>query len=403
MNNTNFKNRSYKNLVTATLGLLACMLITSTATAQLWIENEDVVLTKANKNNTFVRALPRFTNDIRIMGDVPFGDLGANQQLTVDSTLRSPDGTKFLIMQGDGNLVVYNEHNRPVWATGTDGSAAILLTLEDNGNLRMTDPVGNTVWQTGSNPTSGSNTLPRLHLRNDGQLQVIRIDGHVIWDANLMRFSDTGTDYSGLLPVMGPDFTPEIDNPFFEIRSGNQLHFKDTPGANQNFINDFFVNVIVEDSAGATFTQRYFVQLLEVAEPFVFSNGQLIVNGTAQSDVIDVEQFGPSVLVHVNGVTQHFDVVLAITINAGDGNDSVMVREGGDMGVIINGGSGDDVLTGGSGPDELNGDAGSDFLDGGSGDDFLAGGVGQDFLDGGPGIDTALDFGELGEANIEIR
>ena len=45
----------------------------------------------------------------------------ANQQITANN------GRAFLIMQGDGNFVLYEVHKGkhiPVWASGTDGSGA---------------------------------------------------------------------------------------------------------------------------------------------------------------------------------------------------------------------------------------------------------------------------------------
>ncbi|MED4226467.1 hypothetical protein [Neobacillus cucumis] len=47
----------------------------------------------------------------------------ANQQLNANN------GREFLIMQGDGNFVLYEVHkgqNIPVWASGTNAMAAVL-------------------------------------------------------------------------------------------------------------------------------------------------------------------------------------------------------------------------------------------------------------------------------------
>ena len=40
-----------------------------------------------------------------------------------------------LIMQGDGNLVIYDDDDESVWASGTFGHERALLSVEDDGRL----------------------------------------------------------------------------------------------------------------------------------------------------------------------------------------------------------------------------------------------------------------------------
>jgi Ca2+-binding RTX toxin-like protein len=61
----------------------------------------------------------------------------------------------------------------------------------------------------------------------------------------------------------------------------------------------------------------------------------------------------------------------------GDGDD---VLSGGDGADVIFAGSGDNVAFGGAGDDVLRGEEGDDFLDGGAGDDILIGNAGDDIL-----------------------
>lgn len=86
---------------------------------------------------------------------------------------------------------------------------------------------------------------------------------------------------------------------------------------------------------------------------------------------------------------------LAVSVAAGDGNDT------------LTGGSGNDLLAGENGADSLSGGAGNDTLQGGAGADVLAGGTGADSIAAGDGDDRivlAATFGndtvaggELGE------
>jgi Ca2+-binding RTX toxin-like protein len=87
---------------------------------------------------------------------------------------------------------------------------------------------------------------------------------------------------------------------------------------------------------------------------------------------------------------------LAITLNGGDGDDSLLGGAGAD---VLNGDAGDDTLQGGAGADVLNGGADDDPLQGGAGADTLSGDAGNDTVAGGPGTDSAA----LGDGDDTYR
>jgi len=70
-----------------------------------------------------------------------------------------------------------------------------------------------------------------------------------------------------------------------------------------------------------------------------------------------------------------------LTLNMGDGDDTVVAGEDVNRDVEIHGGAGND---------DLQGSNGADLIDGGADDDVLSGGAGDDDLDGGEGSDTYL-------------
>jgi len=72
------------------------------------------------------------------------------------------------------------------------------------------------------------------------------------------------------------------------------------------------------------------------------------------------------------------------SIQGGDGADAI---DGGDGADELIGGDGDDTITGGTGDDRLDGSDGNDLSDGGAGADTLTGGDGSDGLIGGAGND----------------
>ena len=62
--------------------------------------------------------------------------LGPNQVLGINQSLFSPNGQFELIMQSDGNLVLYRVANQhPLWATGTKGQDVLRAIMQSDGNL----------------------------------------------------------------------------------------------------------------------------------------------------------------------------------------------------------------------------------------------------------------------------
>lgn len=77
---------------------------------------------------------------------------GANI-LNDNGTLSSPDGQYSVVMQHDGNLVMYRTTDRaPVWASHTagQGTAPFQLNLAQNGNMCVYDTNNSVEWCSGS-------------------------------------------------------------------------------------------------------------------------------------------------------------------------------------------------------------------------------------------------------------
>lgn len=52
-----------------------------------------------------------------------------------------------LIMQGDGNLVLYN-NNTPIWASNTNNRGGLYILMEDSGKLVMYAANNKIPWST---------------------------------------------------------------------------------------------------------------------------------------------------------------------------------------------------------------------------------------------------------------
>jgi Ca2+-binding RTX toxin-like protein len=142
-------------------------------------------------------------------------------------------------------------------------------------------------------------------------------------------------------------------------------------------------------------TRRLLAAVLDPQDPSL-----LRVDGTAGNDTIIVNVSDSLLMVSVNGSPQSFTLLTlnVISINSGDGDDSVFVDPAVTVRCTIDGGTGDDTLTGGSGNDTILGGDGNDSLSGGYRDDSMLGEAGNDTLEGDDGYDSL--FGGAGNDSI---
>lgn len=113
---------------------------------------------------------------------------------------------------------------------------------------------------------------------------------------------------------------------------------------------------------------------------------EYVIDSVVQLDV------GGTVCSHPEGKPNELvcsaPTIAGFEINAGGGDDRVVVAKEVSVPVTMRGGPGSDQLLGGAGPDKLVGGAGLDRLVGGRDADLLYGGPGRDVLIGGPGADV---------------
>lgn len=145
----------------------------------------------------------------------------------------------------------------------------------------------------------------------------------------------------------------------------------------------------------------------------------VIVNGNDNGNIIDV--FGSGTSVAVVGLATTVNIANvegandALVINGLDGIDGITASTlpAGVVKLTIDGGEGNDTLLGSQGADILRGGAGNDFVDGQQGSDvaFLGAdddvfswepGDGSDILEGQEGIDRMFFFGSNASENIDI-
>ncbi len=82
-------------------------------------------------------------------GNVVLYDDGAGSRV-LWTTATAGRATSQLVMQGDGNLVLYSGA-RALWSSGTVGRAGATLAVQDDGNVVIYAPGNRAVWSTGTN------------------------------------------------------------------------------------------------------------------------------------------------------------------------------------------------------------------------------------------------------------
>ncbi len=132
--------------------------------------------------------------------------LSEGQTLATNGKLVSSDERFTLIVQGDGNLVLYGPSG-PEWATGT-GGASSRLVMQGDSNVVLYDGNGGARWATGGMTFRGAH----LVLQSDGNLVVYDRAGVAIWSRFAGRIN---TDPTGPVAVRstltGRYWTAELD------------------------------------------------------------------------------------------------------------------------------------------------------------------------------------------------
>ncbi len=98
-----------------------------------------------------------------------------------------------LIMQGDGNLVVYNAATKPIWQSGTHGTGSNnRLVMQGDGNLVVYTSANRPVW---NSATSGAGSNLKLLMQGDGNAVLYKLS------SNDDKLTPLWSTYTGRLPA----------------------------------------------------------------------------------------------------------------------------------------------------------------------------------------------------------
>lgn len=117
-----------------------------------------------------------------INGPRPFrplacGRLFAGEGLRAGASHRSCDGRFELSMQLDGNLVVYEDGDQPLWSSQTNGTHAQRVVMQSDGNLVIYGADGQPYWASRTYGHDGA----FADLQDDGNFVVYERDGTALW------------------------------------------------------------------------------------------------------------------------------------------------------------------------------------------------------------------------------
>lgn len=127
------------------------------------------------------------------------GELRAEASLNRGDELRSCSGEYTLMMQTDGNLVLYRGADvaaNAQWATGTYGRDGAVAVMQKDGNFVLYNSHGqeaeDALWSSKTNPNAGA----FLKLEDSGELKVL-LDDQALWTAEHGNIRAAGGGSSG--------------------------------------------------------------------------------------------------------------------------------------------------------------------------------------------------------------
>lgn len=121
-----------------------------------------------------------FLNNPMAFGD----DMQPNEVLYPGHAISSENGSYIFVYQNDGNLVLYQtESQTPLWSSNTVGSQAGVMIMQADGNLVIYDPNSIPIWA--SNTCCESDNW--LLVQNDGNVVIYRPDNSPIWSTGTVQ------------------------------------------------------------------------------------------------------------------------------------------------------------------------------------------------------------------------
>lgn len=196
------------------------------------------------------------------------GEIAAPAEMKNGDQIVSPNGRTRLVMQNDGNAVVYAKDNSVLWTSNTGGNTGARLSVQSDGGLviyKATQNVVVKVLRAGAAGTTGR----KLSVQNDGNVVFYSSTNQALWWTGTVTkpiiYVDSipaGTEmaYGDVLRspssqyrlIMQPDGNLVIYTP------GSQIVFQSyTKGTNSKFVPQLDGNLVIYSASGQSVWQTY--------------------------------------------------------------------------------------------------------------------------------------------------
>lgn len=104
-----------------------------------------------------------------------------NTTLFQGQVLMSKNMARRLIVQNDGNLVIYDSRDTALWNSETNGQgeAPYKLRMQDDGNMVLYDAEDSVIWTSGTD--NQGEGCRKAKLSNDGKFKIVDSEGTELW------------------------------------------------------------------------------------------------------------------------------------------------------------------------------------------------------------------------------
>ncbi|NQX15813.1 peptidoglycan DD-metalloendopeptidase family protein [Rathayibacter sp. VKM Ac-2857] len=226
------------------------------------------------KRRTVLAALGATVVSASVVSAVPasaadhVGEVAAPADLRNGDQIVSRNGRTRLVMQPDGNAVIYAKDDSALWKSDTDGNSGARLAIQADGGLVIYRATDNSVVKVLRAGGSGAASR-RLVMQNDGNLVLLSTSDSALW------FSGTETKpifYTDSIPV-GSEmaYGDTLRSPSGQFRlvmqgdgnlavytPGNQIVFQSyTSGADCRFVPQADGNLVIYRGSGPSIWQTY--------------------------------------------------------------------------------------------------------------------------------------------------
>jgi len=130
--------------------------------------------TNPNETLTITYGGKTITYTVKIIANIAVNTLHSGEVMNTNYSLTA--SPFILIMQTDGNLVLYN-NGRALWATGTDGNPGAWAVMQSDGNFVVYSSQNRALWATGTDGNPGAWAV----MQSDGNFVVYSSQNRALW------------------------------------------------------------------------------------------------------------------------------------------------------------------------------------------------------------------------------